>query len=86
MRKEELRFEEETSLANGDEELQKEEHLLKSNISKCARVDRGGVGAPHKEQQSYTIFGLTAKRSEIVLRAESIHVLQVRHINTISKA
>ena len=40
-----IRFEEETSLARGDEELQQDEHLLISNISKCAREERE-AGAP----------------------------------------
>ena len=35
-----IRFEGEASIAHGEEELQQEEHLLISNISKCAREER----------------------------------------------
>ena len=47
-----IRFEEKASLARGDEELQQEELLLMSNISKCTREERE-AGAQHKKKEKY---------------------------------
>ena len=44
-----IRFEGKASLARGDEELQQEELLLMSNISKHAREERE-AGAQHKQK------------------------------------
>ena len=46
-----IRFLKETSLSCGDGELQQEEHLLMSNISKCTREERE-AGAQHKEREN----------------------------------
>ena len=45
-----LRFINNTSIGGGEEELQQDEHLLNSNISKCAREEReaGALGS-HEE-------------------------------------
>ena len=45
-----IRFEEETSLARGEEMQQAEHHALISNINKCAKEERE-VGAPHEERE-----------------------------------
>ena len=44
-------FEDKASLARGDEELQQEERLLMSNISKCTREERE-AGAQHKQKEN----------------------------------
>jgi hypothetical protein len=46
-----IRFEEKTSLARGDEELQQKECLLMSNISKCTREERQ-AGAQHNQKKN----------------------------------
>lgn len=46
-----IRFEGKASLARGDEELQQEELLLMSNISKCTREERE-AGAQHKQKEN----------------------------------
>ena len=45
-----IRYEGETSIARGGEELQQEEHLLISNVSKCVREERE-AGALHEEKE-----------------------------------